>query len=137
MQTSHHPGLAARRPERTAGAEPRDLEPVPRDAAGSPMQPRWKHSAARTAHGLREGPWPVHPETLRVTHQGRRAGSALASRALHSVPAASLGQRAVPPAAGLIGRRGGLPLDMVLVSACDCATPKLLLQTARALGCSL
>lgn len=53
MQTSHHPGLAAqspragRRPEHTAEAEPRDPEPAPRDAAGTPMQPRWKHGSAR------------------------------------------------------------------------------------------
>lgn len=131
MQRSHHPGLAGRspsagwRPEHTVRAELRDPGPQlpPGDTAGHP-------DAARAAHGLRAGLRPLSTQRRSGSDQGRRAGSTLASRALHAVPVPTLG-------GPTSHKSDGLPLDVVQVSACVHVAPELPLQMAHAPGCPL
>lgn len=124
---SHHPGLAAQGPRELDGGQ---------SALRGRTEKAGASSSRRGGRPARAGLWALSPPGVRVSDQGCRGWLCPGPRNAHRGASGFSGAAGGPTSHRSDGLRGELPLEVVQVSRAAWVAPKLLLQTARALGCS-
>lgn len=125
MQRSHHPGLAGRRPERTAGpnSETQARSYLLETRRGTLTRPE-QHTGSVQGRGT------CPPRGTPGHRSGLPGWLHFGFEGIHAVPVPTLG-------GPTSHRSDGPPLNVVQVSTCAHVAPELPLQTAHTPGCSL